>query len=131
LKKKETGDFHDAWGGISSLGLTLAATWTAARKRGFTPEHVARWMCSAPAKLARLTPWKGAIAARHNADFVVWNPDAEWTVDPRRLHVRHKLTPWAGRTLQGVVEATYLKGRRIYERGEFLSTPRGEILLSA
>ena len=131
LKKKETGDFHDAWGGISSLGLTLAAAWTAARKRGFGPEHLARWMCSAPAKLAGLTPWKGTIAAGRNADFVVWNPDAEWTVDPRRLHVRHKLTPWAGRTLQGVVEATYLKGRRIYERGEFLSTPRGEILLSA
>ncbi|HKF42658.1 MAG TPA: allantoinase AllB [Thermoanaerobaculia bacterium] len=130
-KKKETGDFQAAWGGISSLGLTLSATWTAARRRGFGLDHIARWMCSAPAKLAGLTPWKGTIAPGRNADFVVWDPDEEWTVDPKRLHVRHKLTPWAGRVLQGVVETTYLKGRRIYQRGEFLSTPRGEILLSA
>jgi allantoinase len=131
MKNKESGDFSAAWGGISSLGLTLAATWTEARKRGFGVEHLARWMSAAPAKLAGLAPWKGSIAAGRNADFVVWNPDAEWRVEPERLHVRHKLTPWAGRVLQGVVEATYLKGRKIYERGEFLSTPRGEILLSA
>jgi allantoinase len=131
LKKKESGDFSSAWGGISSLGLTLAATWTEGRKRGFGLEHIARWMSGAPAKLAGLSPWKGGIAAGRNADFVVWNPDAEWRIDPERLHVRHKLTPWAGRVLQGVVETTYLKGRKIYERGEFLSTPRGEILLSA
>ena len=131
LKKRSTGDFHEAWGGISSLGLTLAAVWTAASERGFSVADVARWMSAAPAKLAGLTPWKGSIAAGRNADFVVWNPEEVWRVEPESLHVRHKLTPWAGRVLSGVVETTYLKGRRIYERGEFLSTPRGELLLSA
>ena len=56
---------------------------------------------------------------------------AEWRIEPEHLHQRHKLTPYAGQVVKGVVEATYLKGRKIYERGEFLSTPRGEILLSA
>jgi allantoinase len=131
LKKKDSGDFREAWGGISSLGLTLAAVWTAAKKRGFGIGDLARWMSEGPAGLAGLTPWKGAIAPGRNADFVVWNPEAQWTVDPGGLSVRHKLTPWAGHALLGVVETTYLKGRRIFESGKILSTPRGEILLSA
>jgi allantoinase len=117
--------------GISSLGLTLSATWTVARQRGFTLDDLARWMSSAPARLAGLSACKGAIAEGKNADLVVWNPEEEWRIEPSRLHQRQKITPWAGDILLGVVEATYLKGRKIYERGEFLSSPRGEILLSA
>ena len=33
------------------------------------------------------------------------------------LRHRHPLTPWLGRTLAGVVEATYLRGERVYARG--------------
>ncbi|HYV42373.1 MAG TPA: amidohydrolase family protein, partial [Thermoanaerobaculia bacterium] len=131
LKLKESGDFSAAWGGISSLGLTLAAVWTAASERGFALADLARWMCAAPARLAGLTPWKGAIAEGLYADLVVWNPEQSWTVDPARLHQRHKLTPYAGHVLKGVVEATYLKGEKVFERGEFSSEARGEILLSA
>jgi allantoinase len=131
LKHRESGDFSAAWGGISSLGLTLAAVWTGASERGFALADVARWMCSAPARLSGLALWKGAIAEGLYADLVVWNPEERWTVDPSRLHQRHKLTPYAGRVLKGVVEATYLRGEKIFERGEFPSKPRGEILLSA
>ena len=130
LKHRESGDFARAWGGISSLGLTLPAAWTAASERGFTLSDIARWMCAAPAKLAGLAPWKGTIAEGRYADLVVWNPETSWTVDPARLHTRHKLTPWAGRELKGAVEATYLKGEKIYADGEFLSDPLGEILLA-
>src|SRR5690606_39925006 len=34
LKLPELGDFHQAWGGIASLQLGLAAVWTEARHRG-------------------------------------------------------------------------------------------------
>ena len=33
------------------------------------------------------------------------------------LRHRHPLTPWLGRRLAGVVEATYLRGERVYARG--------------
>jgi allantoinase len=46
------------------------------------------------------------------------------------LH-RHKLTPYAGRTLSGVVEATYLRGVKIYERGEFTDDAATGVLLAA
>jgi allantoinase len=87
-------------------------------------------MCAAPANFAGIADWKGTIAEGKNADLVVWNPEARWTVDPARLRTRHPLTPYAGRELKGVVEATYLKGEKIYAGGEVLPGPRGEILLS-
>ncbi len=46
------------------------------------------------------------------------------------LHHRHKLTHYAGRTLSGVVEQTFLRGELIYERGRFPpEKPTGKLLL--
>lgn len=129
-KCRDSGDFAGAWGGISSLQLGLSAVWTAARERGAPIERLAEWMCRAPAHLAGLGSRKGAIAPGYDADFVVWRPEDSFEVRPEMIHHRHKLTPYAGRTLNGVVEATYLRGEKIYENGSFAEPPRGEILLS-
>ncbi|MGH9316024.1 MAG: allantoinase AllB, partial [Thermoanaerobaculia bacterium] len=129
-KRRDTGDFDAAWGGISGLQLALPAVWTAARQRGVPVERVAEWMCRRPALLAGLAGRKGALAPGCDADFVVFRPEASFQVRPEALHHRHRLTPYAGRTLDGVVEATYLNGEKIYEKGEFFGPPTGEILLS-
>lgn len=63
-----------------------------------------------------------------DADLVIWNPDASFSVDPARLHHRHKVTPYAGRRLEGVVETTFLRGRKIFDRGEFFGAPIGQVL---
>ena len=102
--------------------------WNGARKRGYTPVDVARWMCEAPARLAGLTARKGAIAPGCDADFVVWDPEGEFAVDPARLHHRHPLTPYAGATLPGVVAATYLRGRLVYHRRHVAAEPAGRVL---
>lgn len=99
----------DAWGGIASLQVALAAVWTEARRRGIGIERVAHWMSSAPARLAGLDH-KGSIRPGMDADLVVFDPDALFTVDPSRLKHRHPITPYAGRELYGKVEATYVRG---------------------
>ena len=38
-------------------------------------------MSAAPARLAGLDSRKGAIAVGYDADVIVWDPDAEFTVD--------------------------------------------------
>ncbi|WP_052851154.1 allantoinase AllB [Streptomyces avicenniae] len=110
-------DFGAAWGGISSLQLGLPAVWTAARARGHGLADVARWMATAPAALAGLAGRKGAIAPGHDADFAVLAPEERFTVDPAALHHRNPVTAYAGRTLDGVVTATWLRGRLVAERG--------------
>jgi allantoinase len=127
MKSLETGDFLSAWGGIASLELSLPAVWTAASSRGYAVPRLAEWLCSGPARLAGLER-KGRIAVGCDADFVIWNPDGRFTVDPAKLHQRHKITPYAGRELLGVVETTFLRGRKIFERGEFSPSPLGQIL---
>jgi len=131
MKKADSGDFLAAWGGIASLELGLAAVWTSARQRGYPVSRLPAWLCRGPAKLAGLDHHKGNIAAGCDADMVVWDGNAKFAVEPEKLHQRHKLTPYAGRELFGVVQATFLRGRKIFERGEFLSGPVGNILKRA
>ena len=107
LKK---GDFAKAWGGISSLQFVLPIVWTNARRRGHTIEDVARWCCVGPARLANLSN-KGAIGVGNDADFVVWDPDATFVVTPELILHRHKVTPYLGETLHGVVKATWVQGK--------------------
>ncbi|MCM3869701.1 MAG: allantoinase AllB [Pyrinomonadaceae bacterium] len=128
MKLRESGDFLKAWGGISSLQLRLPATWTAAQRRGHSIEDLARWLCQAPATLVGLADRKGAIRVGSDADIVIWHPEREFVVGPDMLHHRHKLTPYAGRTLAGVVEKTFLRGEKIYDAGEFAPEPIGLLL---
>lgn len=128
MKLPESGDFLAAWGGISSLQLRLPVVWTEARQRGFSMHDLARLLCSAPARLVGLSKRKGSIKIGCDADLVIWNPEQQFTVAAADLHHRHKLTPYLGRKLDGVVKKTFLRGRKIYDGGEFINKPCGILL---
>jgi len=128
LKLKKSGNFLEAWGGIASLELRLPVIWTAAQRRGFSLVDLTKWLCSAPATQVRLEGRKGSIAVGCDADIVFWNPDEQFRVEPESLHHRNKLTPYRGEVLQGVVKKTFLRGRTIYDGGEFVGEARGVIL---
>jgi allantoinase len=125
LKRLDSGDFMAAWGGIASLELSLAAVWSGARAHGHELDDVARWLCSAPARLAGLDR-KGRIAPGCNADLVIFDPETEWIVEPVRLRQRHPITPYAGMTLQGKVRRTFLRGVSIYKNGRTSERPEGQ-----
>ena len=133
------GDFMRAWGGIASLELALSAMWTKLIER-YPPRLDSRegpalpklllalWLCTGPASLAGFSDRKGCIAPGFDADLVVWDPDAEFTVDPPTLQQRHKLTPYAGRQLRGRVKTTFLRGERVWDDGSLVSAARGRLL---
>ncbi len=125
MKMRESGNFLRAWGGISSLQLRLALMWTAARRRSYSLRQLTEWLCRAPARLVGLHNRKGTIQKGYDADLVVWDPEATFRVDGAMLHHRHKVTPYSGQVLDGVVEATFLRGSKIYERGWFPPAPAG------
>jgi len=126
MKTRDAGDFLQAWGGIASLQLSLPIVWTEARRRGFPIEQVARWMSAEPAKLAGLRHRKGSIQVGHDADLVVFDPNATQRVDAAGLRHRHPITPYHGETLEGIVETTFVRGEKVYHRGEFAPEPKGQ-----
>ena len=128
MKRLEEGRFDLAWGGIASLSVALPVVWTEAERRGFAIADVVRWMAQGPAKLAGMSERAGAIAAGRDANFLVFNPDAEFEVTTDRLYFRHAVSPYLGERLRGVVEATYLRGEPVWRAGEFDSHTRGREL---
>jgi allantoinase len=129
LKLLERGDFEQAWGGIAGLQFGLPAVWTGASARGIGFCELTRWMCERPARLVGLYGRKGALAPGFDADIVCWDSTACDVVVPERVHHRHKVTPYAGRRLKGVVQATFVRGTLVYERQAFVREAAGEPLL--
>lgn len=127
MKQLHLGDFSGAWGGIASLQFGLSVVWTGARERGFTAERVAEWMSRAPARIAGIAERAGMIQPGRDANLVIWNPEAELRVDASAILHKHKITPYAGMALRGVVESTWLRGQRVYHHGE-LTAPVGQLI---
>ena len=128
MKRLAERSFRTAWGGIASLSLALPVMWTEASTRGFTLADIARWMAQGPARLARCDPRKGCIAKNYDADFVVFEPEAEFIVAEEYLSYRHRISPYLGERLRGAVKATYLRGDRVFADCEFPGEPGGREL---
>ncbi len=120
------GNFRQSWGGIASLSVAVSVIWTEMCQRGLPLEDLVRWMSSNPAKLAGLQKHKGAIAAGYDADLVVFDPDAEFTLKSEDLHYRHPVSPYLGEKLQGKVQATFVRGHAVYQQGAFPDPPIGK-----
>ena len=133
MKRHEEGRWDRAWGGIASLGLALPVLWAGMAQRGLALERIGTWMASATARLAGLAGKKGALTAGADADIVVFDPDAVWTVAPEHLNFRHKLSPYIGVELKGRVLETWLRGELVFSlegnKGSFAASPRGRELV--
>jgi allantoinase len=125
MKREDSGRFDLAWGGIASLSLALSTIHTECYRRGFTLDDIVRWMSSAPAALAGIGHRVGALAAGRDANFVVFDTDAEFTVTADKLYYRHAISPYLNVRLCGLVKATYLRGEAVYREGNFAATPTG------
>jgi allantoinase len=129
LRLMEAGDIEHAWGGISSLQFGLSIIWTEARQRGIGLPLVADWMSTRPAQFAGLGNRKGRIAPGYDADLVVFDDTASYTIRREIIRYRHKVTPYEGRHVHGLVRATYVRGHKVYADGQFQGLPVGKPVL--
>jgi len=129
LKSKKGGNYMESWGGISSLQFGLSILHTEAIRRGCTLADISKWLSEKPAHLIGLGHRKGKIEEGFDADFVVFNPKKEWTVETTDILHKNKLTPYEGHKLTGKVHATILRGNVIYQDGKF-TEPKGHLILT-
>ena len=110
----------DAPFGVVGLETALAAALTAlVRGRGVPLVDVVARMTTGPRRAFGL-PVHG-LAAGAPADLVAFDPEREWTVDPREFRTRGRHTPFAGARLVGRVLGTWVEGRRVFDAAASLT----------
>ncbi len=92
-----------------------------------SPDIVIRLLCSGPAAVWRIQH-KGSLHPGNDADLVLVDPKAEYTVKASRLHSRAGWSAFEGRQLRGRIVRTILRGMTVYHEGDFPVDPMGKVL---
>ena len=123
LYRKETEDIFDAYAGLpgaETLGPLLFSAGVATGRI-----DLARFLtlvASGPAEIFGLSR-KGRLDVGADADFVVFDPDAEWTVRDDATHYAVGWSPYHGQHVRGRVLSTWLGGRCVYDNGAVIGAP--------
>jgi dihydroorotase len=109
--------FEDAPNGIVGLETALGVSLTELVHTGLIdlPTLVDRMSC-APARALSLPG--GTLTLGSPADVTIFDPDAEWTVEPERFRSRSRNTPFAGWRLRGRPIRTIVEGHTIWHLEE-------------
>mgnify|MGYP002764986364 FL=1 len=65
---------------------------------------------------------KGAIAVGKDADIVIYDKDKDFTISVSNMHSDYDHTIWEGKKLHGYPVQTYLRGKLVYDNGDFVGT---------
>lgn len=80
-------------------------------------------LCSTnPAKIFGCTR-KGSLAVGKDADLVIYDPDLDFTVSVKNMHSDYDHTIWEGKQLHGYPIQTYVRGKLVYDHGDFVGQP--------
>ena len=107
--------------GFSGLETALGVVLTHLYHTGlFTLSEVVERMTAAPARVMDLA--EGTLSVGASADVVVFDPDAEWTVDPKEFYTKAKMTPYEGMKLKGKAVMTIVNGKVVMENGQITAS---------
>jgi len=106
-------EFDAAANGIIGLETAFPVVAELCRRGVISEKRLVEALTSGPCRCFGLPG--GTLSVGAPADVAVVDPNAEWVVDPERLHSRSRNTPWKGRRLRGRVTHTVLGGRVVHE----------------
>ncbi len=117
IAQKQSGDIWEAPFGLPGLDTTLPFLLDAALAEKIDLPTLVRLYAQAPAARYGLSPRKGTITEGADADLVLVDPEARWTVTDGDVISKAGWTPYAGTSFRGRVEVTYLRGLEIARAG--------------
>jgi dihydroorotase len=123
LAQKRDGSIWDVHFGLPGVDTTLSVLLDGAAAGRVTYERVAEAYAEAPARAYGLWPAKGALEPGADADLVLVDPHARWTVRNEDVLSRAGWSPFAGRTLTGRAVRTYVRGALAAADGEVVAAP--------
>ena len=72
-----------------------------------------------PAKIFGLYPRKGSITIGADADILIWDPKAKWTISAKTHRMKVDYNPYEGREVTGVPAKVLLRGQVVVEDQKF------------
>lgn len=113
-------EFDGAPLGIIGLETSLAASLSALyHSERLTLNEVVALMTNQAADICKLDA--GTLSTGAKADICLFDPDEEWTVDTNEFHSKARNCPWHGQRLKGVVKATYVAGKPVFDGQSILA----------
>ncbi|MFF3228400.1 dihydroorotase family protein [Nocardia suismassiliense] len=97
------------------------------RKRGLSLHRIAELTATNPARRYGLTR-KGSLAEGYDADIVLVDPAAHWTVRAADSESAQEYTPFEGFAMTAKVTDVFLRGTQIVHNGKVQNTPQGHYL---
>jgi len=128
-EQKQAGSIWDVHFGLPGLDTTLPVLLDAAAQGLLAYERVVDAYSETPARTYGLFPRKGALSNGSDADLVLVDPEATWTVRDEDVISRAGWSPFTGRTLTGRAVGTFLRGRSIADDGRVVGTPGTGVFL--
>lgn len=116
---KRSDDFFAVWGGIAGVQSTLSLLLSL--EPAIPLGQIAALTSANVAKRFRL-PGKGQLVTGYDADLALVDLSSTYTLRREQLLDRHKLSPYIGRKLRGVVRRTILRGRTILLDGQIIQS---------
>ncbi|MBI3811914.1 MAG: dihydroorotase, partial [Nitrospirae bacterium] len=102
--------------GIVGLETALPLTLMLVEEGVLSVDEAVAKLTVHPARVMRLN--KGHLGAGADADLSLIDPEATWTVDPKKLRSKSKNTPFGGWKMKGLVSMTIVDGRVVYSSEE-------------
>ena len=108
--------FDEAANGISVLETALGSVISLVHDGALTLPLAVEKLTASPARFLGMD--LGTLKPGSPADVTIFDPDAEWLVDPAQFASKGKNTPLTGTKLKGRVVTTIAGGRVVYHDGE-------------
>ena len=115
-------------GGVTGVETALPLMLTEVNNGRLSLEHYVHLTSENPARIWRIYPKKGVIQVGSDADLVLVDLARKDTIQGKRLHIKHKFTPFEGWPVQGIPVSTILRGHTIMVDNEVIDPPHGELV---
>ena len=113
--------------GFGGTEYLLPALVSEGTRRGMGFNHMARVTSWNPAQRYGLNR-KGDIDVGFDADIAIVDPAHTWTIAAKNSPSTQGYTPFEGLEMSARVDATFLRGLKIFEDGQVLGKPQGQYL---
>jgi allantoinase len=127
LEEKEPGweDIFAAPLGCQVMQETVPLVLDEAfHRRGMRLDAFVRFASTNAARIVGLYPRKGSLLPGADADVVLVDLDAEWTVDAKAQQFsKNPWSPFEGRKARSKIVRTLVRGDSVYAEGEILAEP--------